>query len=120
MPISRRRQRLNDLLREELSELLQRQVKDPRLGGLVTVTEVALSPDLKHAKVFISVLGSEGEQREAFQGFAAASGFFRRELGSRLSLRYIPELSFLRDDSIERGDRLLRLMEQVTAEESHP
>lgn len=118
MPNPRRRQRLSDLLREELSDLLRRQVKDPRLGGLVTVTEVALSPDLKYAKVFISVLGSEGEKREALQGFAAASGFFRRELGNRLSLRYIPELTFYRDDSLERGDHLLRLISQVSAEES--
>ena len=109
--------RINHLIRQEISELLQRQVKDPRLGTFVAVTEVSTSPDLKHAKVFISFIGSEEEKQKTLNVLAAASGFFRRELAKHLRLRRIPELSFHWDDSIERGDHLMRLIDQVTSQE---
>jgi ribosome-binding factor A len=111
--MTRRTQRINDLLREELSDLLRRQVKDPRLGGLITVTEVEVSPDLRHARVFVSVLGSEEEREDAFHGLEAARPFLRRELGKRLSIRRTPDLSFRRDDSLERGARLLALIDEA-------
>ena len=82
----------------------------------MTVTEVATSADLRHAKVFISVMGSEDEKRETLKCLSAASGFFRRELGERLALRYIPELSFEKDDSIERCAHILRLIDQLATE----
>ena len=113
--MTRRTQRVNELIRGEISLLLQRQVKDPRLCGLVTVTEVSTSADLKHAKIYISVMGGETEKREALAGLERASSFFRRELAERLSLRRIPELSFCRDDSIEHGSHLLKLIEQVSS-----
>jgi ribosome-binding factor A len=91
-----------------------REIRDPRLGGLLSVTEVITSPDLRHAKVFFSVMGSEEEKRQAEEGLAAASGFLRRGLSERLSLRQIPELSFQLDESIERGNRLLELIKEVT------
>ena len=109
--------RINHLIRQEISVLLQRQVKDPRLGTFVAVTEVSTSPDLKHAKVFISFIGSEEEKQKTLNVLAAASGFFRRELAKHLRLRRIPELSFHWDDSIERGDHLMRLIDQVTSQE---
>ena len=109
--------RLNSLIRQEISELLQRQVKDPRLGAFVAVTEVSTSPDLKHAKVFISFIGSEEEKQKTLNVLAAASGFFRRELAKHLRLRQIPELSFHWDDSIERGDHLMQLIDEVTSQE---
>ncbi len=112
--MAHRIQRVNNLLRQEISELLQRQVKDPRLGTFVVVTEVATSPDLKYAKVFISHIASQQERQETLSVLAAASGFFRRELAKRLDLPRIPELSFQWDDSIERGDRLLQLIDQVS------
>ncbi len=108
--------RLNKRIREEISELLQRQVRDPRLGNFVTVTEVSTSSDLRHAKVFVSIMGSEEEKGKALQGLISASGFFRHELAERLELRRIPELSFCQDDSIEHGDHLLQLMEQVSTQ----
>jgi ribosome-binding factor A len=112
----RRIERLNHLIRDEISELLQRQVKDPRLGGFITVTRVSTSPDLRHAKIFISIMGNEDEKRECLKGLAAASGFLRRELSLRLALRRTPELSFHYDDSIDRGTRVLQLITQVANE----
>lgn len=112
-PQGRRLRRLNELFRDEISDLLRRQAKDPRLGGLITVTEVAITPDLRQARVFVSILGSPEEGQEALQGLHRARGFFRRELGHRLDLRRIPDLSFEYDPSLERGAHLLSLMNQV-------
>lgn len=114
--MTRRIERINHLLRETISELLQREVKDPRLGGLVTVTKVGISPDLHYARVFISVLGDEGERDKVVQCLNSASGFFRKELGARLRLRYIPELSFRNDDSLDRGAQVLQLLKQLSQE----
>ena len=116
--MAHRIERVNSLIRQEISQLLQRQVKDPRLGNFIAVTEVSTSADLKQAKVFISYIGSEEEKQETLNVLASASGFFRRELARRLKLRYIPELSFHWDDSIERGDHLLQLIDGVSSEES--
>ena len=112
-------ERVNSLIRQEISELLQRQVKDPRLGNFIAVTAVATSADMKYAKVFVSRIGSEEEKQETLSVLASASGFLRRELTKRLRLRRVPELSFRWDDSIERGDHLLRLIDQVTSDEDH-
>ena len=114
--MTHRIQRLNSLLRHEISELLQRQVKDPRLGSFVTVTEVSISPDLKYARIFVSHIGSEEEKQKTLSALASASSFFRRELTRRLKLRRIPELSFQWDDSIERGVHLQQLIDQVTTD----
>ncbi len=117
--MAHRIERVNSLIRQEISELLQRQVKDPRLGNLITVTEVSTSPDLKYAKVFVSRIGNEEEKQETLSALASASGFFRKELAGRLKLRHIPELSFKWDDSIEQGDHLLQLIDKVTSEKNH-
>lgn len=115
--MQRRKLRVNGLLRAEISELLKRQVKDPRLGIFVTVTEVESSPDLRHAKVFVSIMGSEQEKKDALRALVSASGFFRKQLSERLVLRRIPELIFVEDVSIERGAHILDLMKQVATEE---
>ena len=115
--MERRKLRVNGLLRAEISELLRRQVKDPRLGVFVTVTEVVSSSDLRHAKVFVSILGSELEKKEALRALAVASGFLRKQLSERLVLRRIPELIFVEDASIERGAHILELIKQVATEE---
>jgi ribosome-binding factor A len=115
--MSHRVQRVNNLIRHEISEMLQRQVKDPRLGTFITVTDVATSPDFKYAKIFVSYLASDDEEKqETLSVLAAAAGFFRRELGKRLDLPHIPELTFQWDDSIERGAHLLQLIDQVSKE----
>jgi ribosome-binding factor A len=114
--MSRRQKRVNHAIRREISELLLRQVNDPRIKGFISVTEVDVSPDLAQARVSISAMGSEEEKAEIFRGLAAASGFLRRELGTRLRLRYTPKLIFERDDNIEREGRLLHLIEQIVNE----
>lgn len=114
-------ERVNSLMRQELSELLQRECKDPRLGHPVTITSVETAQDMRHARVFVSRLAeTEEEKKETLAALVSASGFLRRELAERLRLRHIPELSFLWDDSIERGAHLLDLIEKVAAESNAP
>jgi len=116
--MSRRSERTSKLIQREISELLEREVNDPRLSKLISITAVALSPDLKHAKIFVSTLGSEiNNKEEMLAGFNNASGFLRKELASHLKLKYTPQLSFHYDDSIERGARLLKLMGELTTTE---
>ena len=113
--MAHRIERVNSLIRQEISELLQRQVKDPRLGEFISVTEVNISADLKYAKVFVSQFGCErGEQQKVLSGLTSASGFFRRELAKRLKLRHIPELDFQWDNSIEQGDHISQLIDKVS------
>jgi ribosome-binding factor A len=114
--MTRRAERVSNLIRQEICQLLQEQVNDPRLSGLISVTKISTSPDLKQAKVYVSVLGEQANKNEILQGFKSASGFFRRELSKRLILRFIPELSFEYDDSIEHGAKVLKLIEQVTTD----
>jgi len=109
-------ERINHLIRQEISELLTRHVKDPRLGSFVAVTDVVTSPDLKTARIYISHFGSEAEKKETMKAIVAASGFFRKELARSMSLRRVPEISFHWDDSIERGAHMEELIERVTAE----
>ncbi len=111
--MSRRSERTGKLIQREISVLLERQVSDPRLIRLISVTDVTLSPDLRHAKVFVSTMGSEVNKEDMLAGFNNASGFLRRELAASLKLRFTPYLSFHYDDSIERGARLTRLIGEV-------
>jgi ribosome-binding factor A len=116
--MSRRSERTSKLIQREISGLLEREVNDPRLSKLISVTEVTLSPDLKHAKIFVSTLGSEINNKEdMLAGFNNASGFLRKELASHLKLKYTPQLSFHYDDSIERGARLLKLIGELSTDE---
>jgi len=116
--MTRRAERVSSIIQQELSYLLREQVNDPRLTSLISITKVSTSPDLRLTKVFISTLGNEVSKNEILQGFAAASGFLRRQLANRLKLRHMPELSFHLDDSIERGAEVLRLIEQVASKDA--
>ena len=118
--MTRRLERLNGLFREELSDLLLRQVKDPRLAQVVFITRVVISPDLSRARVFVSVMGSENEKESTLEGLTAAANHLRRELNSRISLRRMPELSFRHDDSLEKGAHVLDLMNQIAEESEKP
>jgi len=113
--MTRRTERLNELIREEISELIRRQAKDPRLDCFLTVTQVDASPDLRNAKVFISVMGTEEEKTKAMNGLTSASGFFHHELMKRLSIHRTPQLSFHHDNSIERAAHVLDLMKEIAA-----
>jgi ribosome-binding factor A len=114
--MSRRSERTSKLIQREISELLEREVNDPRLCKFISVTEVTLSPDLKHAKIFVSTLGTEINKEDLLAGFNNASGFLRKELAAHLRLKQMPQLSFYYDDSIERGARLLKLMGELSTD----
>ena len=116
--MTRRTERINDLLREEISDLLRGVVKDPRIGGLVTITEVDVSPDLRMAKVFVSVMGTDEEKASTFRALDAAAKFMQRELRRRLTIRRTPELRFIKDTSLEKGARILELLQQVREDPS--
>ena len=116
--MTRRSERVSNLIRQEISELLQERINDPRLHAFISVTRVVTSSDLSNAKVFVSALGDEVDRNEVLEGFKSASGYFRRELAKQLTLRYVPELSFHFDDSIEVGTHVLQLIEQVAGENS--
>ena len=115
--MAHRIERVNHLIRREVSELIQHGLRDPRLDSFVAVTEVVTSPDLKHAKVFVSCISGKQEGQKTLGVLNSASGFLRTELAKKVRLRRIPELSFYWDDSIEHGDRILRLLDQVSTEE---
>lgn len=110
-----RNQRLQGEIRAVLSETLLKGVKDPRLEGVV-VSAVRLNRDRTHAMVYFSIFGDEERQRQAADGFGAASSFLRGELGRRMRLRVLPSLEFHRDDSFEYGDRIERLFERLHSE----
>jgi ribosome-binding factor A len=112
--MTQRTRRLDELLRQEIGELLAREVADPRVG-FVTVTEVETAPDLRHARVWVSIIGDSTEREATLEALQRAMGFVRRELGHRLRLKRIPELHVRLDDSAERGTRVLRLISELEA-----
>src|SRR5437868_15520499 len=116
MPNVHRQERLGELIAAELSELLRTRVKDPRVG-FASITHVEVSGDLRHAKVFVSVMGDAEEQTETMKALRRATGFLRHELATRIVLRYMPELVFKLDTSIEEGARILALIQQIEQEE---
>ena len=120
----RYQRRVSELVHVRLSELLERKSKDPRLA-MVTITDVEVTPDAMQAKVYFSVLGGKEARDEALQGLRSAAGWLRRELGQQLRLRNVPELIFRYDRSVERGERISAILdelgfgdEEVDAEES--
>ena len=116
--MSRRTDRINEQLREEISTLLARQIKDPRLNAVVSIIRVEASSDLRNARVYISVLGNDKAKQEALEGIQSAASFLRRELRDRLNMKHTPFLSYHLDGSIEEADQLFRLMNQINPGES--
>ena len=103
--------RINEEIQRELAALL-RTVKDPRVHGLVSITHVETTPDLRYAKVYVSLL-DRGDSKEVIRGLKSAGGYLRRELGRALSLRYTPELLFQEDNSIDKGTHILKLLNDI-------
>jgi ribosome-binding factor A len=110
----KRSERLGELLLAEISDLIRREIKDPRIG-FVTVTRVEISDDLRHAKVFVSCIGVEAEKVRMLQGLSSATGYIRRQLGRALHLRYTPEIAFLRDESLEQGAKIAQILRHLHA-----
>jgi ribosome-binding factor A len=113
--MSQRTDRLDSQIRQELMLLMQREMKDPRIG-FATVTRVETARDLGHARVWVSVYGSDDERDQSIAALTDAAPWLRRRLGERLHIRQVPQLSIRRDDSIESGDRVLRLLRQIEEE----
>ena len=111
-----RSQRVVEQIRRELAELIRLEVKDPRVG-FITLTDVEITPDYAHAKVFFTNMTGEGDVPGILQGLRRASGFLRRELGRRIRIHTIPELHFHYDRSVEEGSRLSQLIDEVVKED---
>ncbi len=109
----RRIDRIEEQLRIELSEVIEREIQDPRIG-LVTVTRVKVSPDLRHARVFVTVLGGEDQRKKTIEGLRSAASYIRRCVSHRLQhLKRMPELTFGYDESVEKGIRIEELLDQI-------
>lgn len=111
-----RQERVGALIREEIGQLLQRGVKDPRIG-FCSVMHVRMSPDLRYANVYVSVLGSDKEQRDTLVGLERSTGWIRREIGRRIRLRYTPQLRFFRDDTLEEVYHLEDVFKRIHEEQ---
>ena len=117
MATSRRVSRVASLIQQEVSQMVQHEIKDDRVAaGMVSVTDVDVSGDLQHAKIFVSIYGTDEARAETMAGLKSATGYIRRELGQRVRLRRTPELVFIEDRGLERGDRMLALLNQLSEE----
>ena len=117
MSTSRRVSRISSLIQQEVSQMLINEIKDDRVGaGMVSVTDVNVSGDLQHAKIYVSIYGTEEARAATMEGLQSATGFVRRELGRRVRLRRTPEVLFIEDRGLERGDRMLTLLNQLSQE----
>lgn len=120
MATSRRVSRVSELIKREVSQMLLNGIKDDRVGtGMVSVTDVDVSGDLQHAKVFVSIYGTEEARAQTMAGLRSATGYVRSELGQRIRLRRTPEVVFVEDRSIERGTRVLSLLNQLNQDRPH-
>ncbi|MEB3831854.1 30S ribosome-binding factor RbfA [Phormidium sp. CCY1219] len=120
MATDRRVSRVASLIKREVSQMLLSDIKDDRVGaGMVSVTDVDVSRDLQHAKIFVSIYGTDEARAETMAGLKSATGYVRSELGHRVRLRRTPEVVFLEDRSIERGTRILSLLNQLSEERKH-
>lgn len=111
--MTRRTDRINGILRQEISQLVSRDLNDPRLSGLVTITRVETTEDLHYAKVYVSIMGDRDAKDMVLQGMGSASGFIRRELRSRLTLKQIPEISYYLDDTLDQAEHILELIDKI-------
>jgi ribosome-binding factor A len=117
MATSRRIERVASTIKREVSLMLLNGIKDDRVGaGMVSVTNVVVAGDLQHAKIFVSIYGTDEAKAETMEGLKSATGYVRRQLGHRLQLRRTPEVIFLQDDSLERGDKMLLLLNKLSQE----
>jgi ribosome-binding factor A len=114
--MSERTERVSALLQAELSDVIRRELRDPRIGGLLTVTHVDVAPDLKSARAYISVMGTDEEQTSTMEALEHARPFVRRELGKRLRMRSTPDVRFIADGSMQKAQELTELMRTNAAE----
>lgn len=117
MATDRRVSRVASLIKREVSQILLHDIKDDRVGtGMVSITQVEVSGDLQHAKIFVSIYGTEEARIETMAGLRSATGYIRSYLGKNIRLRRTPEVVFLEDRSLERGDKIINLLNQISQE----
>ncbi len=115
----RRTARVADLVKQEVSQIIQHEMKDPRVG-FVTVTSVEVSIDLRHARIYFSVLGSQADLEASLEGLERARGYIRTQLGRRIKLRHVPELLFRYDESFDYAQRISNVMKGIESTENDP
>jgi len=107
-------ERIRKALIKELSDIIQHKIKDPRIKGIISVTEVELSPDYKYAKAYISIFGADESKNDIMEAIEDSAFFIRGEIGRRIRLRHTPELKFELDESLEKGQRLTELIDKIS------
>ena len=111
-------EKLQELIKQEMSKMLLKELKDPRIG-FVTVTDVEMTGDLREAKIYVSIMGGAEQVKSSLEGLNSALGFIRREIGQRVRLRFTPEISFALDTSLDYGDHIQKLLLQVEGDAKH-
>jgi ribosome-binding factor A len=114
-----RSERVAEEIKKAVSQIINNEIKDPRVSGLISVTKVEMTKDLRHAKIFLSIYGEESEKQKVFEGLKNAEGFIRKELAHRVRMKFIPEISFKMDESIEYGIHIYKLLEEVQKQEDN-
>jgi ribosome-binding factor A len=107
-----RADRLAELIKEEISRIIREDISDPRIG-FISITDVDVSPDLKNAKIFVSILGNEDNKKEGMEGLQSATKFIRGKLSPLINTRIMPEIKFIRDDSLEKGSKVLNIISRL-------
>ncbi len=108
-------EKLQELIKQEMSKMLLKEIKDPRIG-FVTVTDVEMTGDLREAKIYVSIMGGDEQIKESLEGLQSALGFIRREIGKRIRLRFTPEISFALDKSLDYSEHIQKLLLQIEKE----
>ncbi|MDK2877528.1 MAG: ribosome-binding factor [Thermoanaerobacteraceae bacterium] len=114
-----RSERVAEEIKKAVSHIINNEIKDPRVSGLISVTKVEVTKDLRHAKIFLSIYGEESEKQKVFEGLKNAEGFIRKELAHRVRMKFFPEISFKIDESIEYGIHIYKLLEEVQKQEDN-
>lgn len=109
--------RISEELKKEISQIVMNELKDPRISAMCSIVSVETTPDLKYAKVFVSIFGNEEERENTLKGLKNASGFIRKKLGDAMKIRYLPEIHFSLDESIEHGARIAQILNEINKKE---
>ena len=109
-------EKLQELIKQEMSKMLLREIKDPRIG-FVTVTDVEMTGDLREAKIFVSIMGDDEQVKESMKGLQSALGFIRREIGKRIKIRFTPEISFALDTSLDYSEHIQKILLDIEKQE---
>ena len=108
--------RISEEIKREVSDIIQNELKDPRVTGLISVTKATVTNDMRYAKVYVSIMASPDEQKSILQGLKNAAGFIRKEVGQRINIRYTPEIIFELDNSIEYGIKISKILKQISTD----